>query len=90
MHQHGPKYFDCSPPPMTLGMGSIGQSSSFFRTWVIVTYQIKGITKCSNTVANILPADPLPPSPGDWVSRSNSTFSEHIKLRKRIANAATR
>ena len=55
-----------------------------------ITYQIKGITKCSNTVANILAADPLPPpSPGDWVSRSNSTFSEHIKLRKRIANAAT-
>ena len=36
MHQHGPKYFDCSPPPMTLGMGSIGQSSSFFRTWSLL------------------------------------------------------
>ena len=27
--------------------------------------------------SNILAAGPSPPPPGDWVSRSNSTFSEH-------------
>ena len=54
---------------------------NLFQNMVIVAYQIKGITKCSNTVANILAADPLPPPPppppGDLISRSNSTFSEH-------------
>ena len=34
---------------------------NLFENMVIVAYQIKGITKCSNTVANIMAADPLPP-----------------------------
>ena len=35
--------------------------------------KLKGITKCSNMVANIMPTDPLPLDPRD----QSSTFSEH-------------
>ena len=65
MQQHGSKYFVLrpSPPPLspTLGMGSVGQNSTFSEH-VHVAYQIKKNHKCSNLVANILPADPLPPT----------------------------
>ena len=79
MHQDGPKYFDCDP-----GDGINRSKFNLFQNMVIVAYQIKGITKCSNTVANILAADPLPPPPGDWISRSNSTFSVHSQVAYQI------
>ena len=40
-------------------------------------YQIKENHKCSNMVANILPAYPLPQNPRDGTIGRNSTFSEH-------------
>ena len=46
-----------NPFPQTLGVGSNGQNSTFSEHGHVV-YQIKGNTKCSNMVANILPADP--------------------------------
>ena len=47
-------------------MGSIGQNSTFSEHGH-VAYQFKGITKCSNMVANILPT----------AIGQNSIFSEH-------------
>ena len=44
--------------PQTMGVGSKGQ---FFSEHGHVAYQIKGNHECSNTVANILSADPPPP-----------------------------
>ena len=65
MKHHGSKYFARRPPTPTttpiLGMGSIGQNSTLSEHGHVV-YQIKGIMKCSNMVANILPADPSPSS----------------------------
>ena len=40
-------------------------------------YQIKENHECSNMVANILPAYPLPQNPRDGTIGRNSTFSEH-------------
>ena len=60
---HIPPY---SPDP---GIGLKGQNS-FFSENGQVAHQIKGNQECSNMVANILPADPLPHDPGAWVKRS--------------------
>ena len=50
--------------------------------------KLKGIKKCSKTVANILSIDillpPPLPDPGDWVNRSISTFSEHTDVAYQI------
>ena len=55
--------------PLTLGMGSIGQNSTFLKHGH-VAYQIKGNHECTNMVANILPADAPPPrDPWDGVNR---------------------
>ena len=60
-----------------------------------VAYQIKGNHECSNMIANILPADLLPPPPttlGIGSIDQNSTFSEHddfanqIKLNHKVRN----
>ena len=58
-------------------MGSVG--FFFFSEHGHVAYQIKENQECTNMVANILPADPLPPSPVLWMGSEgqNSTFSEH-------------
>ena len=43
-------------------------------------YKLKGITKCSSMVANILYADPYPPSHPDpmvGIKRSKFSFSGH-------------
>ena len=64
MQQRGSKYFACrspNPHPLTLRMGSIGQTSTFSEHGHVV-YQIKGNHECSNMVANIFPADPYPPA----------------------------
>ena len=38
--------------PLTLGMGSIGQNSTF-QNMVMLHIKLNGIAKCSNMVANI-------------------------------------
>ena len=47
------------PPPSILGMGSVGQNSTFSEKGN-VAYQIKENQECSKIVANILPVDPYP------------------------------
>ena len=51
----------------TIGMGSKRSKFNIIRTRSssVLHKKIKGITKCSNMVANILPADPPPPPPAD-------------------------
>ena len=50
----------------------------FFSEHGQFAYQIKENHKCSNMVANVLPADCLhPPDPGVEVKVQISTFSEH-------------
>ena len=58
MQQDAGEYF--ARMPLTLGMGSIGQNSTFSEHGH-VAYQIKGNHECSIMVANILPADPSSP-----------------------------
>ena len=53
MQQHGSKYF-ARRHPETLGMGSVGQNSTFSEHGP-VAYQIKDNQEYSNMVANILP-----------------------------------
>ena len=60
------------PSPLTLGLGSKGQYSTFSEH-VHVAYQIKGNHRFSNIiVAKILPVDTTPP--GDGVNRSKVNF----------------
>ena len=60
------------PHPLTLGLGSKGQISTFSEHGHVAN-QMKGNHECSNMVANILLADPhAPRSIGQ-----KSTFSEH-------------
>ena len=78
MQQHGSKCYACRRPPPTLGMGSIGQNSTFLEHGH-VAYQIKGNHECTNMVANILPAE-APPTPvtlGMGSIGKKSTFLEH-------------
>ena len=80
MQHHGSKYLP-PDPPSTLGMGSIGQNSTFSEHGH-VAYRLNGTSKCSNIVANFLPADHTPShSPhdprGKGSKAQNSTFSEH-------------
>ena len=49
-----------SPPPLTLGMGSVGQNTAFSEHGH-VAYQIKENYNCSNMVPNILTAATPPP-----------------------------
>ena len=78
MQQMVPNIFPHTPPPLathTLGMGSIGLNSTFSEHGHV---KLKGITKCSNMVANIFSADPPTPSdPGEGSIGQNSTFLEH-------------
>ena len=87
MQHHGSNYFD-HRPPMTLQMCSVGQNTTFSEHGH-VAYQINENHECSNMVANILPADPLPavhhpprpppppPSLGMGPIGQNATISEH-------------
>ena len=51
---------------------------SNFQDMIILHIKLKGITKCSNMVANILHADtPLPTTLGNGIKGQNLTFSEH-------------
>ena len=63
-------------------VGSKGQNSTFSEHGH-VAYQIKGNHKCSNMVANVLPADPTHPhDPGVGVKRSKFNF--FIKLNEML------
>ena len=65
MQTHGSKYFARRPLlTPTLGMGSVGQHSTFLEH-VHIAFQIKENHECSNMVANILPTEY-----GDGVNRS--------------------
>ena len=46
--------------------------------------KLNAIAKCNNTVANIFPADPPPPSLTLVVKRSNSTFTEQCHVANQI------
>ena len=61
MYQHGPNVL----PPDPYDPRDMGQKSkyTFFQNMVMSLIKLKGITNCSNMVANILPADPLPQRP---------------------------
>ena len=72
MQQHGSKYFAFRPsPPDPRGQKVL---IHIFQNNVMLHIKLKGITKCSNMVANILQADPPPPDPGDGVNRANFNF----------------
>ena len=83
MQQHGSK-INILPadPPDPGDQGAIGQNTTLAGHGH-VAYQIKENHKCSNMVANILPADPPlpldPPNPDleDGLNRSKFDFSEH-------------
>ena len=63
-------------PTPTLRMGSIGQSQ-FLQKMIVLHKKLMGIMKCSDIVAIILTADPLPHDPRGWGQKVKSTFSEH-------------
>ena len=48
--------------------------------------KLKGITKCSNMVAEILQADPYPHDPLEWCQ--NSTLSNMVMLKIRLKGIA--
>ena len=65
-------------------MGSIGQKSAFSEHGH-VAYQIKENHECSNIVAYILPADPIPtahpyPDPRDWANSSKFTIFQNMVM----------
>ena len=72
--QHGSKYYAHRPPPPDPGGQKVKNSTLLEHGHI--AYNIKGNHKCSNMVANILPAAPHP-SPDPRVKRSNLTFAEH-------------
>ena len=58
---------------------------------VVLHIKLKGVTKCSNMVANILLPDPLPPScPGDWVNRSKFQLFQNMVMLKMKFNGITK
>ena len=61
------------PPPTTLG-DIDGVKLQLFSEHGHVTYPIKGNHEFSNMVSDILPADPLPPSPDPGVNMSKFNF----------------
>ena len=79
-------------PSSDPGDGSVGQKSTFSEHGC-VAYQIKGNHECSNMVAKILHANPLPQDPRVWGQKIKTQLFQnmvmlHNKL-KGISNAAT-
>ena len=76
MQQHGSKYFARRPLPNFSTPDSEDWShlvkGQFFSEHGHVIYKIKDHHKCSNMVANILPA--VIPDPGDGVNRLRFNF----------------
>ena len=71
--QHCIKYYARRPPPPPQPWG-VKRLNSTFSEHGHIAYKIKGNHECSNMVANILLAAPIP---NPRVKRSNLTFSEH-------------
>ena len=67
-----------TPPPPHPGCGVIGKIHLLSK-YGRVASQIKGIHKCSNMLANILPAPPL--HPGDGSKGQNSTVFNFMELK---------
>ena len=64
-------------PPLTLGVGSKSQNSTFSEHRHVV-FQIKMNHKCTSIVANILPQTLIPnPQPWGGPQGQNASFSEH-------------
>ena len=75
MQQHGSKYFAHGPPPpLILGMGSLGQNSTF-QNMVMLHIKLKKITNA--TFLTWLPVDPPTPTLGMALVGRNSTFPQH-------------
>ena len=83
MQQHGSKYY-ARRHPLTLGMGSIGHNSSLSE-YSHVAYHIKENHKCSNMVANNLPADP-PPRATLGMGSEHGHVEYHIKGNFKCSN----
>ena len=91
MQQHGGKYFAHRPPPSPYPRGWIQKVEiQLFQNMVMLHIKLKGIMKCSNKVANIFPADPLPLTLGDGIKIQlfKNMVMLHIQLQE-ITNAAT-
>ena len=71
---HGSKYVACRPS-LTLGMGSIGQTSTFSKPGNIA-YQIKMNHKMQQHGSKFFARKPRP-DPSVGVKSQNQTFSEH-------------
>ena len=67
------KYFAHRPPPNPRGQKVKIQ---LFQNNVILHIEIKGIRKCSNMVANVLPADP--PDPGVGLKGSKFHYQNMV------------
>ena len=65
MQQRGSKYLPADPPPPYTPdpVDGVNRSKFTCSEHSHVTYQIKENHECTNMVANILLADPLPPPP---------------------------
>ena len=92
MQQHGSKHFACRPPYLPPLRKGPHVKIQLFQNIVMLHIKFTGITKCSNMLANILPADPLPHYPRGWrqkvkIQLFQNNVMLHIKL-KGITNAA--
>ena len=70
MQHYGHKYA-CRPPNPEDGVNK--SKFNFFRAWFMLHIKLNEITKCSNIVANILSADPLP-----WGQKVNIQFFQNM------------
>ena len=75
MQLHGSKHFACRPPyfsPTPLPWDRVHRSKfNFFQNMVMLHIKLSDISKCTNMVANVLPADsPSPTTLGDRVKKS--------------------
>ena len=90
MQQHGSKRFVRRPLPLFRKGPQV--KIQFFQNMVMLHIKFIGITKCSNMVANILPADPSPPPYSRNQKVKIQLFQNNIMLLiklKGITNAAT-
>ena len=87
MQQHGSKYF--APSPLPDPWDGVNRSKCIIQIMVIWHIKLKGITKCSSMVANILPATPSWPC--SWGQNVKIQLSEHSHVAHQIkGNRITR
>ena len=86
MQQHGSKYFACRTPCHEDHRGW-GQKAKviFFPNMITLHIKLKGITKCNNMVANILPAEPhtlspLTPQPWGWDQKVKIQLNQNMAM----------